>query len=256
MEPWPGRNLEDLGELEYQRSAPQPLLLSSVLHENLEDLRHSPADPEEQECQGNCSVVGCCREEKDTIVGTSANCSAFCGGRRSTKNACGIGSREILGTATTCSTSAGAPISRKRSTTRSPNCGTGTSSVCTHGNMSTMCTAVCRCTPGNGRTSTEGVGRVASTSPSSNKLKYCVLAALGEEESSGSWRLFNSLPSSLALAVLPCGRYGCVASAKAMATLIRAYRKYAWRRRYLRRLAAPVAWSTPAMASTAEAILA
>ena len=41
-----GENLEDLGELEYQRSAPRPLLLNSVLHENLEDLRHpSPLTP-------------------------------------------------------------------------------------------------------------------------------------------------------------------------------------------------------------------
>ena len=46
-----GENLEDLRELEYQRSAPHPLLLNSVLGENLEDLRHLSADPEELECQ-------------------------------------------------------------------------------------------------------------------------------------------------------------------------------------------------------------
>ena len=46
----PGENLEDLGELECQRSAPQPLL-NSVLGENLEDLHHLPADPEELEFQ-------------------------------------------------------------------------------------------------------------------------------------------------------------------------------------------------------------
>ena len=48
--PGPGENLKDLSELERQRSAPQPLL-NSVLGENLEDLRHFPADPEEQEFQ-------------------------------------------------------------------------------------------------------------------------------------------------------------------------------------------------------------
>ena len=41
-----------------------------------------------------------------------------------------------------------------------------------------------------------------------------------------------------------------------MATLIRACRKYARRRHSLHRLAAPVAWSTPAVASTTKAILA
>ena len=47
-----GENLEDLGELECQRSAPNSLL-NSVLHENLEDLHvhHSLHDPEEQDCQ-------------------------------------------------------------------------------------------------------------------------------------------------------------------------------------------------------------
>ena len=39
-----------------------------------------------------------------------------------------------------------------------PNCGPGTSRICTCGTMSTMCAAVCRRTPGCGRTSSKGVG--------------------------------------------------------------------------------------------------
>ena len=49
----PRENLEDLSDLECQRSAPQPLL-TSVLGENLEDL-HLPADPEELEFQRSAS---------------------------------------------------------------------------------------------------------------------------------------------------------------------------------------------------------
>ena len=62
--------------------------------------------------------------------------------------------------------------------------------------------------------------------------------------------------SSTALAVFSLlGAEWWVASARAMATLIRAYRKYARRRRSLRRLAAPVpAWSTSGMSPT-EAII-
>ena len=79
-----------------------------------------------------------------------------------------------MGTAITCSTSASASIFRKRSTTRSPNYGTSTSRICTCGTMSTMSAAVCRRTPGCGRTSTRGVGRAASTSPSPSNLQYSV----------------------------------------------------------------------------------
>ena len=67
----------------------------------------------------------------------------------------------------------------------------------------------------------------------------------------------SSCHSAPALAILcPRGAEWGLLSARAMATLIRAYRKYARRRRSLRRLAAPVAgaWSTDV--STTEAILA
>ena len=47
------KNLEDIGELEYQRSAPRSLLLNSVLRENREDLHvhHHLHDPEKLDCQ-------------------------------------------------------------------------------------------------------------------------------------------------------------------------------------------------------------
>ena len=58
LNPVQGENFQDLHfssadaeELEFQRSAPRPLLEYPVLHENLEDLRHLPAEPEEPECQ-------------------------------------------------------------------------------------------------------------------------------------------------------------------------------------------------------------
>ena len=60
-----------------------------------------------------------------------------------------------------------------------PICGTGSSRICAKGEKSTMCTTVCRRNPSCGRTSTRSVGRAASTAPSSNKLMYTVLAALG-----------------------------------------------------------------------------
>ena len=44
-----------------------------------------------------CSAVRCCKEEQDTIVGTSTNCSTLRGRRHAER--CGIGSREIVGTA-------------------------------------------------------------------------------------------------------------------------------------------------------------
>ena len=82
-----------------------------------------------------------------------------------------------------------------------------------------MCATVCRRTTGCGRTSTRGVGRAASTSPSSNKLKYTVLAALG---GGVVWpmALFISLSSSLALAIVGLrGAERWLYSARAIATL-------------------------------------
>ena len=124
------------------------------------------------------------------IVGTSTNRSTTLRGRRRGQRF-ETRPREILGTAITCSTSAGASIFRRKSTTRSPNCGTGTSRICTKGEKSTMCATVCRRTPSCGRTSTRGVGRAASTSPSSSSVKNSVLAAL---ESSGPWRCSSLSP--------------------------------------------------------------
>ena len=187
LNPVPGRNLEGLHdrpvhhnheELECQRSAPQALL-NSVLGVNLADLppsrRHDRLD--ELECPWSvCLAVRCCREEKYDRKHFPTNCSAL-RERRHTER-CETLSRDILGTAITCSTSAGASIFRKRSTTRSPNCGTRTSRIGTKGTMSSMCTAVCRRSPCCGRTLTRSAGQAASTSPSSNKLKYTVLGAL------------------------------------------------------------------------------
>ena len=58
LNPVLGENFEDLHfssadaeELEFQRSAPHPMLESPVLDENLEDLRHLTPEPEELECQ-------------------------------------------------------------------------------------------------------------------------------------------------------------------------------------------------------------
>ena len=68
-------------------------------------------------------------------------------------------------------------------------------------------------------------------------------------------KFISSLSSLLALAVLsPRGAVWCVASARAMATLIRAYRKYARRRRSRRHLAAPVAGAWSTSVSTTKAI--
>ena len=74
-----------------------------------------------------------------------------------------------------------------------------------------MCATECRSTPGCGRTSTRGVGRAASTSPSSSILKYSVLAALG---GGVIWpvALFISLSSPLALAII--GLRGAEASSR------------------------------------------
>ena len=62
--------------LECQRSARPPALENCVTGANLEDLRHTPDADLYLECEMSmlCSAVRC-REEKDTTVGTSTNCS-------------------------------------------------------------------------------------------------------------------------------------------------------------------------------------
>ena len=165
------RNLEDLPdddddqELECQRSAPQAVLLNSVLRKSLEGLpvhHHHFHDPELVSMI--CSTVCCCSKAKDTTVGTSTNCSAICGQRKTERG--WILKLEILGTAITCSTGVYVSTSFKMS---------------------------------------------ASTS------SFCSAPRVPPP-----W---------------PCGAVWCVASARALATLIRAYRKHARRRRSLRRLA-------------------
>ena len=120
-------------------------------------------------------------------------------------------------------------------------CGKGVSTDC-----STMRWEMCSC----GMTNWAVYSASSSVCASRRKLGeegFCRHAAL----------CFSSCHSSPALAILcPRGAEWWLLSARAMATLIRAYRKCARRRRSLRRLAAPVAgaWSTDV--STTEAILA
>ena len=82
-----------------------------------------------------CSAVRCWSEAKDKMVGTSTNCSAICGSRRSRSTKRGwMMSFEIVGTSITCST--GNCVSRdlkKWCTSCSPSCGTGSSRICTKG---------------------------------------------------------------------------------------------------------------------------
>ena len=117
--------------------------------------------------------------------------------------------------------------------------------------MSSMCAAVCRRTPSCGRTSTRGVGRAASTSPSSNKLNCTVLAALGRR-SHLPVALCISLSSPLALAIVGLlGAEWWVISARAIATVIRSCRNMERSRRSLLRLAAevPASRATKAIAT-------
>ena len=95
---------------------------------------------------------------KVTAVGTSTNCSASCGSKRTVR--CGMASCEILGTSINCS---GTELSKSLSTSTSWStiCGTGTSRICTMGARSASCSTVCRwtrsCGPGG---STRPVGRL------------------------------------------------------------------------------------------------
>ena len=173
-----------------------------------------------------CSAIRKAMRVGERTVGTSTNCSADCGS--GTRERDGHGEQEILGTSITCSAT-GRSKRRKKSIAQSTTCGTGASRICTNGARSAKCYTACRCTRPSVRTSSRGVGRVGGG----------VIRPMASYNS--------SLSSSLALAVFwPRGAVWCVASARAMATLIRAYRKYAQRRRSRRLLAAPVAgaWST------------
>ena len=251
LNPVQGENFEDLHfssddaeELEYQRSAPRPLLESPVQGENQEDLRHLSPRTRGTGMSMFCSTD--CNEENEMIVGTSTSCSAVCGGREtSTIRRRRVLSSEIFGTSITGSAPASTSNCCMNSTTCSPPiCGTGASRIWTGTKVSIICSAVCRWTPNCGRTSTRGVGRAASTSPSSNKSKCTVLAALGRGV---FWpvAVFISLSSPPALAILsPRGAEWCDISARAMAIDCRSCLLAARSRRPLRRCAAPAARST------------
>ena len=126
-----------------------------------------------------------------------------------------------------------------------PTAAQGTSRICTYGTMSSTCAAACRCATGNGRTSTRGAGRAASTSPSSSKLKYTVLAALGRGVFWPMALFISSLSSPLALAIVGLrGAVWCVNSARAIATLRRSWRRNCLSFRCRLLMAAPGALST------------
>ena len=72
-------------------------------------------------------------------VGTSSNCSAFCG--RRTAERCWTRSKEVMGIARTCST-AGTSSFRSTSTTWSPPSNPGVSRICTMGTTSASCSTV------------------------------------------------------------------------------------------------------------------
>ena len=82
---------------------------------------------------------------KTSSVGTSTNCSTSCGSRTGVR--IGMSSRMILGTSITCSAT-GKSASKNWSTSSSCSTisGTGASSVCRPGTVSTICSTVCRWT--------------------------------------------------------------------------------------------------------------
>ena len=86
-----------------------------------------------------------CSTKTSKGVGTSTNCSTSCGSR--TRVRTGMPSRMILGTSITCSAT-GKSASKKRmmSCSWSTISGTGASSVCRPGTVSTICSTVCRWT--------------------------------------------------------------------------------------------------------------
>ena len=165
------------------------------------------------------------------MVSTSTKCSAVSVERRSqSTRRCWIVSCEILGTSITCS---GKTVSTnlKTSSRSFVICCTGASRVCTEGETSTECSAVCRCTRACGLTPARRSGRVPPSSSSYSEKNSVSPATLG------LW-LQRASYVALALAVFcPRGAVWWRASARAMATLIRAYLKYARRHRSLRRLA-------------------
>ena len=120
-----------------------------------------------------------------------------------------------------------------------PNCGTVASST------SSKPEPQCRPSRPSGRTSSIGAGREAAGASSSSSgviAKYCAPAASGggEGHSPERGRVVLLEPPPPALAFSERCALWCVLSARAIATLIRAYRRYARRRRSLRRRALPV----------------
>ena len=173
-----------------------------------------------------CSAVDCWSEEKDITVGTSTNCSAISGSlsiEREQRDG-----DEILGTSITCSTGVCVSTSLMMSTSCAPACGKGTSSICTHGKTSTMCSSVCRWTRSCGRPSTRGGGipLVLETSFWLRRASYAV----------------------------PTWNEWWVTVASTAATVCCSCRHHERRRRCLRRFAAPVARSASIETPTAEVL--
>ena len=139
------------------------------------------------------------------IVGTSTSCSTSCVTRRAAR--IGTSRGRILGTTMTCAGS-GDSAAKKCSVS---------------GSWSTIC--------GTG-TSREGAGRCPTK---------CRRIRPWGRGASRTWPCSATRASLPALAVFwPRGALWCVLSARAIATLIRAYRRYARKRRSLRRRALPV----------------
>ena len=113
--------------------------------------------------------------------------------------------------------------------------------------LSTICSTVRRWSRSCGLTSKSRSGRVPPGSSSYSEKNSVSPATLVV------WLRRASYVASALAVVCPRGVW-CRASARAIATLLRAYFRYARRRRSLRRRAAPAAWST--RVSPTKAILA
>ena len=120
LNPVLGESLEDLHR-ECQHDLLQKTLLNPV-QGDLEDL-HAPSLPARPGAGMStiCWTISCWSEERNNTVGTSTNCSAVCGARRTVRAA--RGGRTILGTSITCSATRKSRGARK-STNCSTICGT------------------------------------------------------------------------------------------------------------------------------------
>ena len=157
---------------------------------------------------------------RTTSVGTSTNCSAICGSQRAERS--GMGSSESLRTAIPCSTTAVSSL-LNTSISWSPVCGTRASRICTKGLTSAMCSTVCCRTRSCGPRGSARLAALHRALPQTTGR-----APAGGEVHPERRRVVHlehpSSPPALAM-FCPRGAAWWLLSARAMATLIRAYLK-------------------------------